>query len=75
MVVRKKTADNFLELIAAPARRALENNNIHTLKKLSNYSEEDILKFHGMGPGSIPKLRDALRSAGLSFKPSGNSKA
>jgi hypothetical protein len=75
MTVRKKTSDNFLELIAAPARRALENNNIHTLKKLSGYSEDVILKFHGMGPGSIPKLRDALKNAGLSFKPCGNTKA
>ena len=34
----------------------------------SKYSEAGILKFHGMGPGSIPRLRDALKRAGLSFK-------
>jgi len=64
----RKPADNFLTLIAAPARRALENNGIKTLKILSTYSETEILEFHGMGPGSIPKLRDALKSAGLSLK-------
>jgi hypothetical protein len=64
----RKPVDGFLSLIAAPARRALENHDIKSLKKLSGYSEKDILKFHGMGPGSIPKLRDALKKAGLSFK-------
>jgi predicted RecB family nuclease len=49
--------DNFLSLLVAPARRALENNNITTLQQLSKFSEKEILKFHGMGPGSIPKLK------------------
>ena len=64
----RKPLNSFLSLLPAPARRALENNNITTLKKLSKYSEEEILAFHGMGPGSIPKLREALKAAGLSFK-------
>jgi len=65
----RKPVNNFLSSVAAPARRALENNDITTLKKLSKYSEAEILNFHGMGPGSIPKLREALKRAGLSFKP------
>ncbi len=64
----KKPADGFLSLIAAPARRALEKNGITTLKKLSKFSGKEILKLHGMGPGSIPKLQSALKSAGLNFK-------
>jgi hypothetical protein len=64
----KEPADGFLSLLSAPARRALENKKITTLKKLSNYSESDILSLHGMGPGSIPKLKSALSSSGLSFK-------
>jgi hypothetical protein len=64
----RRPVEGFLSSIAAPARRALENNNINTLKKLSKYSEADILELHGMGPGSIPTLRDALKRAGLSFK-------
>jgi hypothetical protein len=59
--------NEFLSLLSAPARRALENNGVTSLQKLSTYSEKDILKFHGMGPSSIPKLRSALKENGLSF--------
>ena len=64
---RKATAGAFSGL-SAPARRALENNGITTLPQLATYSEAEILKFHGMGPGSLPKLRELLKQQGLSFK-------
>lgn len=32
------------------------------------YSEAEILELHGMGKTSIPKLKQALKSAGLKFK-------
>ena len=64
----KKTNDNFLSLIGAPARRALENNGIDTLEKLSKFSEKEILRFHGMGKTTIPKLSEALKAKGLSFR-------
>ena len=64
----RKPKDNFLSLLAAPARRALENNNITTLQQLSKFSEKEILKFHGMGRGSIPKLKMILKENRLSFK-------
>jgi DNA-directed RNA polymerase alpha subunit len=63
-----KPANQFLSLLSAPARRALENNNIITLEKLSKFSEAEILQLHGMGPSSLPKLRDALQEIGLSFR-------
>lgn len=55
-------------LLSAPARRALEHHGIYTVEKLSKYSEKEILKLHGMGPASMPKLRKALEESGLSFK-------
>ena len=64
----RKPKDGFLSILAAPARRALENKGIKTLKQLSQFSEEEILSLHGMGPGSLPKLRNALQREGLSFK-------
>ena len=64
----RKPKEGFLSMLSAPARRALENNNILTLKQLSKFSEKEVLKFHGMGPGSIPKLRMVLEAEGLSFK-------
>jgi hypothetical protein len=64
----RKPENGFLSLHSAPARRALENNGVTSLEELSSYSEKEILKFHGMGPASLPKLRSALKEQGLSFK-------
>jgi hypothetical protein len=66
--LERKPRLGFLSLIAAPARRALEGAGIKTLADLSLRSESEILKLHGMGPGSIPKLRKALKSEGYSFR-------
>ena len=63
----RKPKDGFLSLISAPARRALENNNVNTLLQLSKYSEKEILKFHGLGKTSIPILNNSLKEVGLSF--------
>lgn len=62
-----KSADPF-SVLGAPARRALQNYNINSVELLSQYSEKEILKLHGMGPGSMPKLRSLLQEQGLSFK-------
>ncbi|MCI4056138.1 RNA polymerase alpha subunit C-terminal domain-containing protein [Bacillus cereus] len=64
----RKPKEGFLSLLSAPARRALEHRGIHTVEELSKYSEKEILKLHGMGPASLPKLRKALEESGLSFK-------
>ncbi len=64
----RKPNEGFLSTIAAPARRALEREKILTLKDLSKYSEKEILKLHGMGKSTIPKLKIALMKAGLDFK-------
>lgn len=63
----KNPEQEFLAALSAPARRALENAGIKTLRSLSKYSEKEILKLHGMGPASIPTLRNLLLKAGLSF--------
>ena len=65
---KAKPAESFLSLLSAPARRALENKGIANLKQLAKFTEKEILGFHGMGPGSIPKLVAALKAEGLSFK-------
>ncbi|MDP3469631.1 MAG: DUF1801 domain-containing protein [Daejeonella sp.] len=64
-----KSIDGFPDSLGAPAKRALESNGIKILKQLSEYREAEILKFHGMGPSSLPKLREALLAVNLSFKP------
>ena len=65
----RKPKDNFLSLLGAPARRALERENIKTLEDLAKWSEKEILNLHGMGQSTIPKLKNLLTENGLSFKP------
>ncbi|MFC5603669.1 RNA polymerase alpha subunit C-terminal domain-containing protein [Sporosarcina koreensis] len=66
--LERKPDTGFLSELSAPARRALENNGVISLQQLSKFSEKDILQWHGMGPASLPKLREALKTNGLSFK-------
>ena len=65
---KRKPTDGFLSLIAAPARRALENNGNTSLKKLSRYTEQEIQGLHGMGSSTIFMLRKVLKENGLSFR-------
>lgn len=60
--------DGWMAKLSAPARRALESEGITTVKTLAGRSEHEVLALHGMGPGSLPKLRSALKAAGLSFR-------
>lgn len=66
--VERKPTKGFLSKLSAPDLRALEHNEIRTLEQLSAFSEKELLKFHGIGPASLPPLREALQEKGLSFK-------
>jgi predicted RecB family nuclease len=70
----RKPKDSFLALIGAPARRALERENIKTLVDLAKYSEKEILSLHGVGKTTIPKLKKLLTENGQSFKTESNGK-
>ena len=63
----RKPKTGFLSLLSAPVRRALENADITSLEKLSKYSEKDLLKLHGIGKTTIPKLKEALLAQNLTF--------
>lgn len=67
-VRKRENQKKVFSLLSAPARRALEHRGIQTVEELSKYSEKEILKLHGMGPASLPKLRKVLEESGLSFK-------
>ncbi|WOV85677.1 hypothetical protein PGH26_06995 [Sporosarcina jeotgali] len=64
----RKPEREFLSRLSAPARRALENNEIYSLEILAAYTEKELLQFHGLGPSSIPKLQTALKEQGMSFR-------
>ncbi|MCM3388279.1 RNA polymerase alpha subunit C-terminal domain-containing protein [Ureibacillus chungkukjangi] len=63
-----KPKTGFFSKLSAPARNALVHEGIDTLTELSRYTEKEILKFHGIGPASLPIMRSALEEVGLSFK-------
>lgn len=64
-----KATDGFMSGLSAPAQRALQGAGIKTLRQLSQRTEQDILALHGIGPASMPKLRQALAAEGLTFTP------
>lgn len=61
--------DDFRNGMSAPARRALASAGITTLTELATWTKQDLLKLHGFGPASIPKLEAALVAAGRVFRP------
>jgi DNA-directed RNA polymerase alpha subunit len=64
----RKPLEGFQSILSAPARRALEQAGIHSVKDLSLHSEKEILQLHGIGPSSLPKLKEVLKKEGLTFK-------
>lgn len=58
----------FIPGLSAPAKRALENKGISTLKQLSKYSEKQLLALHGIGPSALPIITRALKTTGLALK-------
>lgn len=47
--------------LAAPARRALVDHKIFTLKDLTKYSEEELRSMHGIGPTALKILKQKIR--------------
>ena len=64
----RKPQEGFLSILAAPARRALENNGVTTIKQLSELTEKDLLQLHGFGKSSLPIVKKHLLENGLDLK-------
>jgi hypothetical protein len=67
---KKQAQEKIPVSLSAPALRALLTAKIDSLKKVAKHTPEELLKLHGMGPSSIPKLKSALKKQGLTFKKS-----
>jgi DNA-directed RNA polymerase alpha subunit len=61
--------------IGNPARNALANADIQTLRQLTKFTETEIKQLHGVGPNALGKLRIALESKGISFATEKKNKA
>lgn len=66
MTQSQKTTEGFPK-VGAPALRALTGAGYQQLAQLSQVSEAELLKLHGMGPKAIGILRAALAAQGLAF--------
>jgi hypothetical protein len=60
--------NDFLSKLSAPARRALEGKGLTSLKKIAACTTKELLTLHGVGPSTIPILKEALQQEGLDFK-------
>lgn len=64
----KEPASGFLALLSNPARNALLHQGIDTIQKLSELTEKEILKIHGIGKASLPIFRKSLADNELTFR-------
>ena len=53
--------------IGSPAQRALAAAGITHLEQLSQISEGELLKLHGVGPKAVRILGESLANKGLAF--------
>lgn len=53
--------------LSRPAQRALAAAGYTRLDQLTEASEAELLKLHGMGPKAIEQIRRALAARGQSF--------
>jgi hypothetical protein len=63
---------DFPANLSNPARRALAGAGYSRLEQLTQVTEADLLKLHGLGPKTIRQLRDAFAVRGLAFKTAEN---
>ena len=66
-MTRTRLDDAGFPNLAAPARRALSAAGYTRLDQLTQVSESDLTKLHGIGATAITTLGEALRERGLSF--------
>ncbi|GAA0445645.1 hypothetical protein Acor_75810 [Acrocarpospora corrugata] len=57
--------------VGAPAGRALANAGYTHLEQLTDVTEAELLRLHGMGPKAIGILRETLTQHGLTFRNDG----
>ena len=59
--------DTLPDGLSAPARRALTEAGCTTLTQVSQLSEAQVKRLHGIGPSTLVLLRLTLRANGMSF--------
>lgn len=55
-------------ILAISARRSLQKEKIDSLEKLSDYTEKELLQFHGFGKNTVEKLKIYMKENNLAFR-------
>src|SRR5574338_225343 len=63
----EKKSGDLPKGLSAPARRALAQAGCTNLEQVSNFSQAELKKLHGMGPKALDQLRSALAENGMAF--------
>jgi hypothetical protein len=53
--------------LSQPAYRALHNAGITSLQQLSEITEKEFSRLHGIGPNAVVALKQAMAEKGISF--------
>jgi uncharacterized protein YdhG (YjbR/CyaY superfamily) len=64
---KKHQETDFPQAIGNPARSALQVAGFSKLKQLTEVTEAELSKLHGVGPKALRILRETLEAKGLSF--------
>ena len=59
---------DFLDKLSKPAKNGLLHEGIDDFDKLSELTEKEILSIHGIGPKSLPVVRECLAQTGMKLK-------
>ena len=64
---KNRVGGALMPRLSSPARRALEGAGYARLEQLTDATEAELLKLHGVGPTAMVALRKALEENGLSL--------
>ena len=68
MMNKKLTSPNDIPSgLSQPALRALANAGLMNLEQISKLSLKEFKNLHGIGPGTVKPIQEALEAKGLSF--------
>lgn len=67
--VKPSLADPIAPAIGAPALRALRDVGIATYAQLTEWSVDELIRLHGVGPTALAILEDQLATRDATFAP------
>lgn len=60
--------DFVLEKLAKPAQRAIQNEGITKIEQLSEFTEKEFSRLHGIGKSAMMIIKETMKDQGINFK-------